>query len=123
MADPIEFFTDERSPFDKRFTLAVGQRLPALRVQLLSERGQPIDITGATVTFSMKDRSGAYAVQAGGASVENANEGIVSYAWTVAAVDMAGVYFGQFTITIGGVAYLVPNNETQKLIVTIGDAV
>lgn len=114
----LDFFLDERSPFDRTFTIAKGARRPQLQVKIL-DGSTPVSVTNATVTFSMEDRAGTLKVNAQAGSIVNAAEGIVGYDFAAVDVDTLGIFFAQFSISIGGTAFLVPNNDTQKLRIVV----
>ncbi len=114
----LNFFLDERSPFDRTFTIAKGARRPQLQVKIL-DGSTPVSVTGTTVTFSMEDRAGTLKVNAQTGSIVNAAEGIVGYNFAAIDVDTLGVFFGQFSILIGGAAFLVPNSSSQKLRIVV----
>lgn len=115
----LEFHLDERSPFFRLFNISEDARLPDLEIQVLDNE-TPVDLTGATVAFSMDNRAGTAKVDAQAGAVVDGPEGIVKYSWASGDTDTPAVYFGQFKITVGGVDYLIPNNDTQRLQVTVG---
>jgi len=110
----LKFHLDERSPFDQSLRLAKDATLPALEIQLL-DQGLPVSLTGATATFSMEDESSVLKVTAAAATISDAANGKVKYEWAAIDVDTTGRFFGQFEITVGSRAYLIPNNESQRL--------
>lgn len=110
----LQFHLDQRSPFARHFRLSKGARLPALLVQLL-DGDTPVDLSTATVTFSMVDDAGVLKVNAVAGTLVDGPNGKVSYAWAAADVDTVKDFWGQFKITVGGKDYLVPDNEVQRL--------
>ena len=117
------FHLDDRSPFDQRFTISEDARLPDLEIQLL-DNNVAVDLTGATVTFSMENAdTGALKVDAAAAVLSDATAGKVKYQWAAADVDTPADYFGQFKITVSSKDYLIPNNDDQALVVTIATKV
>lgn len=114
----LDFFLDERSPFDRTLTIAKGARRPQLQVKIL-DGFTPVSVTGTTVTFSMEDEAGTLKVDGQTGSIVDAAKGIVGYDFAAADVDTVGIFFGQFTVAIGGTSFLVPNNRTQKLRIVI----
>ena len=119
----LDFHLDERSNFDRVHRAAKGATLPKLQIRLL-DGATPVDVTGATVTFSMDDESGTAKItaQAGAIFGPSAN-GVVEYVWAAADVDTEGRFFGQFSVTIGAVKHLIPNNSAQRLRVEIGPSI
>lgn len=58
----------------------------------------PVDVTGATVRFHMRDESDQLVVDAAGSVVDGPN-GVVRYTWAPADTAVAGVFKGEFQIT------------------------
>ena len=98
-----------------RYTL--GDRLPAL-ARILNDANGVIDLTGATVTFSMRDRaSDSVKVNKSSVTVVNATAGSVSYAWASGDLDTEGHYDAEFEITSSGLVLTVPNAGHDILVV------
>ena len=76
-------------------TLGRGYRLPKLRQQLKQADGTPVPLTGASVRLLMgipgKPRKVAAA-----ATILDAANGIVEYAWAAGDVDTVGVYLAEW---------------------------
>lgn len=90
-----------------------GDRLPALRVQLLDANGAAIDVTSATVTFRMRDtRTKALKVTAGACTKPNGGaDGVVQYAWGATDTDTVAAYEGEFACVFSGpLTQTVPTN-------------
>lgn len=115
----LQFFQDDKSPFAEDFTLSKNARKPDLIVQLL-DGFDAVDLTGATVTFSMDDQLGANKVNATAAVLEDGPNGKLKYEWAALDVDTEGIFFAQFQATIGGKIFFVPNNDDQRLRIIIG---
>jgi hypothetical protein len=118
----LHFTADERSPFDKKFTISKDGLDPRLEVELI-DPADLIDWSTGTVTFSMEDRAGTVKVNAASATLVSGFKRQVAYAWTGTDTDTAGEYYGQFVVTVGSDVYRVPNNDTQRLIITVGPRV
>lgn len=119
----LDFHLDERSNFERVHRAGKGATLPRLQVRLL-DGSTPVDLSTATVLFSMDDEDGvAKVAAAAGALVSPGTKGIVEYVWAAADVDTEGRFFGQFSVTIGGVVHLIPNNSSQRLRVEIGPSI
>ena len=114
----LVFNLEDRSPFVKEFHLSKDARLPDLEIQLL-DVNTPVDLTGATVTFSMDDLSGTTKVNAAAGTVSDATNGKVKYAWAAVDVDTTGTFKGQFVITISSKDYRIPDNGDQLLRIII----
>jgi len=81
-----------------------GDRLPSALVPLTNNDGSAVNLTGATVTFSM--RSGPAAtpkVNAGTVNiVGDPALGMVRYDWAAGDTDTVGTYLATFLVTAGG---------------------
>lgn len=115
----FEFFLDSRGLLTKEFEIDVTATLPKVTVQLF-DGDTVVDLTGATVTFTLRDAAGAAVVLDAAATLLDATNGIVEYQLATADVDDVGFFFAQFTITISGESYLIPNDSTQRLRLRIG---
>ena len=115
----FEFFLDSRGLITKEFDIDVTATLPKLTVQLF-DGDDAVDLTGATVTFTLRDGSGTAIVLDAAAVLLNATQGIVEYQFETADVDTSGFFFAQFKIAIGSAFYLIPNDTTQRLRLRIG---
>ena len=119
----LDFHLDDRGAFDRTFVISEDARLPALEVQLF-DNNVAVDLTGATVTFSMENAdTGVLKVNAAAAVLEDATAGKVKYEWAAADVDTPARYHGQFKVTISAKDYLIPNNDDQTLVIIVGSKV
>lgn len=86
---------------DSYFQIKQGAQNPALEVTLTKGDGTAQDLTGGTVTFSMKrKRTGVVKVNAGACTIVGAaTNGQVKYAWAAGDAGTPGVYYGEFTVT------------------------
>jgi hypothetical protein len=101
------------------FFLKRGDTGPALQRQCLDEAGDPLNITGATVRFSMRARGGDVVVNRAAASIVDAATGIVRYAWQAADTDEAGAFDAEFEITyLDGSVETVPNAGMIEVTIT-----
>lgn len=93
-----------------------GARQPPLYGQILVD-GAPVDLTGATVTFYMRESSSAVLkVSGAAATVDNAATGSVHYSWAAADVDTSGYWIGWWRVTSGG-----QYEDTPEFLITIVD--
>lgn len=91
------------------FNLKQGDRLPTLSAVLLDGTGAPIDLTAASVVFRMRPRGGGtLKVNAAASIVSPATSGTVQYQWAAADVDTAGLFDGEFAVTLAGLVRTVP---------------
>ena len=120
----LDFNLEDRSPFERVFRTSKDARLPELEIQIL-DGSTPVNLTGATgATFSMDDVNGTAKVNAASATISDAANGKIKYAWAAADVDTEGEFEGQFVVTqSAGKDYRIPNVSNQKLRVIIGPRV
>lgn len=90
------------------FYLKKGDRLPKLRSTLVDGDGVAINLTGATVAFRMRPRTGGALKVNAAAAIVTAASGIVEYSWAAADVDTAGDFDGEFAVTLAGLVQTVP---------------
>lgn len=85
-----------------RFYCRRGDTARALEVFLENTVRQPQNLTGATVTFSMKAQgiAGLTKVSNQSCDILDATTGKVSYTFQDADVDTVGIYLGWFTVTL-----------------------
>lgn len=94
-------------------TTIVAGTTAAIRFQLL-EAGAPIDLTGATVTLLLSDKTGTTVTSPGTVSVTTATEGKVQLAPTDVNVFVAanGPYLARWKVVdAGGKIYYVPSGQ------------
>lgn len=72
---------------------------PALQATLRDYAGTVINLTGATVTFTMVGSDGTKKVNRQSATVVDAAGGIVKYVWQVGDTNEAGSFKGQWEVT------------------------
>lgn len=101
--------------------LRVGDRLPVIRANLTGEKGQKIDLTGASVRILVKPLATDAAKVDSPCTVTAAADGAVEYAPEVAASDTAGEYRAWFVITdAAGKKLTVPNEGYIPMLVSDG---
>ncbi len=105
-------------PYKKRLYYKAGDRAPAISLQVLKESdGVALDITGASVLFVMAIPNEDDKVSAA-ATITDAVAGTVQYAWGATDLDTAGVYRGEFRLTLsGGLQATFPPNGYFEIIV------
>lgn len=82
---------------------SVGNRNPPITENIIDTNGDPVDLTGATVTFSMRRvGSSTLKVSAASATIVSAPAGTVRYSWAAADVNEAAEYLCWWTITAAG---------------------
>lgn len=87
--------------------LKVGDLTPPIVATLEDDDG-PIDLTGVTVTGKLRRADGGYSASRA-ATITDAPNGRVSWAWIAADTETAGDYFFAFVVTAGGLPAHYPN--------------
>lgn len=79
---------------------------------LKDSSGTVIDLTGATVKFTMRSKAdGSLKIDEGAVTVTDATGGICKYTWQTGDTDTVGQYEGEFNVTLsGGGEITVPND-------------
>lgn len=92
---------------------------PTLDVALQDDRGRPVNVTGATVVFHMRNTSDdSVKVDGGTVSAITATKGEVRYEWTTTNTNTAGTFEGEFEVTFsGGEIQTFPNNGYIDIII------
>ncbi len=87
---------------------------------LEDENGAAVDVTGATVRFTMTSAlDGTVKISEAAATIDDAVNGLVSYTWAAGDLDTPGDYFGEFEVTFsGGDVQTFPNDGHLKIRVT-----
>lgn len=97
---------------DSTFTIKEGAQQPSLDATLTKGDGTAQNLSGATVTFSMKrKKDDSQKVNAAACTIVDAATGQVRYSWGVSDTDTPSVYYGAFLVTglMGGPA-VFPSN-------------
>lgn len=89
-----------------------GDTTPALATTILGSNGSALNLTSATVSFTMRTlTSNTPVTLAGTASITNATAGQVQFAWAAADTQTPGLYMGEWHVTLsGGGTYTFPND-------------
>jgi BppU N-terminal domain len=91
-----------------------GNQLPVLAATITSN-GAAFDLTGGTVTFSMRPTDSSFAkISGGSATITDAANGGVSYSWGTSDVDAVGDYYGWWTYEYSG-----KQQDTSEFAITI----
>ena len=94
-----------------------NDRVPSVFATLLSGV-TPIDLTGSTVKFIMRQRGGAAVKVNAAAVVVSATAGTVRYDWGATDTDTAGLYDAEFEITTAvSKKYTCPNARHLEVLV------
>ena len=118
----LQFNLKSLGSFDRIFNIGKTGRLPVIQAQLL-DGISPVNLTGATVKFTMVDMNNNVIVNAANGTLISATNGIIGYSWAANDVARSGRFYGKFNITVGGVDYIVPDGVNQNLVVNINTAI
>jgi BppU N-terminal domain len=97
-------------------TVFLNNLSPSL-VDTITSGGVPVDLTGATVRFRMRDEAATTVKVDAAASVVNATAGQVRYDWAAPDVDTAGDYVAWWQITFPS----AKTQDTPNFIVHVED--
>ena len=98
------------------FWIKKGDTGPPLQVLCEDETGDPIDVTGATVKFSMQDESSVNKISLASGNVVDGPIGKIEYVWQAVDTDTEGIYFGEFRVTFSGGEIITFPNYTYIVI-------
>ena len=91
-------------------TISQGATTPVLSQTITDASGNAVNLTGATVTFLMRQLSSSSLTVNAAASIVSPSAGTVQYSWAATDTATAGMYMGQFHCVLsGGGIYDFPN--------------
>lgn len=100
------------------FYIKQGDTAPALRATLKDPAGTAVDLTGATVKFSLRTASGTVLVNKQSVTIVTAGSGVVEYAWQAGDTDTAGTLLAEFEVTYSdSTVETFPNDSYTRVIV------
>jgi hypothetical protein len=95
-----------------------GDTKPDLELTFLDGNGSAVDLTGATVVFSMR-RAGTVVISEQACTLVTAASGEAKYVWQAGDTDTAGVYEGEAEVTFsGGGVETWPNSKHIRIEIT-----
>ena len=102
------------------FYIKQNDTRPLLEVNLRDDRDSPVNITGATVVFSMRNVSdNSVKIDAASATVTSSTGGRVRYTFTATNTNTAGNFDAEFQVTfLDGTIETFPNDGYIKVIIT-----
>ena len=102
------------------FTLKRNDTRPKIQAQLTQD-GNPYDLTGSTVKFIMKQDGAGSAKVDSAATIVDAANGDVEYAWSAVDTDTEGDYNAEWEVTDGsGDVLTFPNgHDTAPQYITV----
>jgi hypothetical protein len=96
--------------------MKTGDTWPVLQGELTSD-DVPVTLTGSTVRFLMAKPDGTIVIN-NPATIVNAAQGVVQYAWQPADTATAGKYLCEFRVTFGdGKVTSLPNDGYMEVII------
>lgn len=102
------------------FYIKQNDTSPDLQVTLKDGDDAAVDVSGATIVFSMSDIGGIVKVSEQSVTTVTAESGIVKYPWSAADTDTPGTYRGEFEVTFsGGQIQTYPNSRAEQLDIII----
>jgi len=98
------------------FTIKQYNTIPSLEVALVNYLNQPVDLMGASVTFSMRSLDNPTLVVEGGAVFVDRAGGIVAYEWDVTDTAIHGAFIGEFRVVFqDGSSETYPNGDYIRI--------
>ncbi len=107
------------------FEIAIGDRLPYMRVQFRNANGSAVNLTGATVVFvATNERTGRIITGPAVVVVEppsiDETDGIVEYQWDDGDTDVGGMYVAKFVADFAGLQMTFPScPEKRELLIDV----
>lgn len=101
------------------FRIKRNDRTKTLLVQAADGKGAYLDLTGATIVFSMRALdSVTLKVNRQAATIVDAATGQMEYQWAAADVNASGFYAGEFEVTQGGKTLTLPEDGYIRIEIT-----
>jgi hypothetical protein len=100
------------------FTLKQGDLLPAIREVLSDVNGVPINLTGASVTFIMRQLGATAPKVSAPAAVVDALNGIVQYTWLAGDTSQSGGFAVEWLLNFNGVPETVPSQGYAGVLIS-----
>ena len=102
------------------FYIKQNDTRPELDVFLRDDKDRSINVTGATVKFSMRNASdNSVKINLGSVTTVSSTSGRIKYSFSAADTDTAGNFDGEFQVTfVGGQVETFPNDGYIKVIIT-----
>lgn len=95
-----------------------GDTYPPLTATLRDPDGDPVDLTGSTVRFSVRTARGALLVDRAVCTISDAVAGAVSYQWSALDTVNPGDHYAEFEEThVDGKIVTYPNDTPMLVII------
>lgn len=108
----------------EKFHLKRYDRQPAYRVQVINSSGTPEDISSATISFAMENKTTGVTIISSnsvGCSLTNPSSGVFDYCWQASDTVEAGVFKIEFEITpTSGGKFTIPAKDEDEAVIIIG---
>lgn len=90
---------------------------PSLKTTLVDSDGLPINLTGASADFIMKDFNNGIVLNTP-MDIVTPLGGVIQYDWAVGDTDVPGTYYIEFKVTYNnGAVETFPNNSNATIVV------
>jgi BppU N-terminal domain len=101
------------------FTIRQGDTKPYFSTVLTNPDGSVVDLTSATVSFTMRDQATKLRVITGSCTIVAPTLGQVQYHWAPGDTSVAGWYNGVFAVTFADTSReTFPNDHNNTVLVT-----
>jgi hypothetical protein len=84
------------------FSIKQNDREPVFRATVTQRDGTAVNLTGASVTFVMRNRESKAIKVNAAMTIDDATAGRVSYPWTALDTDTVGFYEAEIKIVLSG---------------------
>jgi hypothetical protein len=96
-----------------------GDRLPEIATQLIGPDGVHLNLTGCTVTFTMRTATGRVLINRATATITQETQGRVKYVWQAGDTAVIGTHDIEWIVTYpGGLELTVPNQGYDKVTIS-----
>jgi hypothetical protein len=98
------------------FTIKQYNTVPSLEATLVDHLNQPVNLTGASVKFSMRSLDNDNYIVDDPALISDALTGKVVYQWGAGDLNIHGAFIGEFTVTYSnGAKETFPNSDYIRI--------
>jgi hypothetical protein len=101
----------------KDLDLKKGATGPYYYAQITDSTNTAVNLSGATITCTMKSLTGTAKINAVACNVTSATSGYFEYRWAANDTNWCTTFLIEFTATVGGLTYIWPSKETAKVII------
>ena len=99
------------------FSIKQNDTAPTLRTVLLDSDGNPINLTGSTVSFVLKSMNNGIVINSS-MTVVTPLAGLVEYDWQTGDTDTTGTYYAEFRVTYSDLSVeTFPNSSNATVII------